>query len=436
MKRALVIGLDGVPAGLLKKLIDRGLMPQTGSLLQGAAFFTIPSTIPPLSSVAWTTVLTGTNPGEHGIFGFVELDPLTYRYKVNALYDVKAPLLWDMLGSAGKRCAFLNVPATYPAPPVNGILVSGFVAPELERAVWPRALSGKLRKWGYRVDVDAKLAHQEPEAFLRHLNTCLERRRPLIRYVLESEAWDFAMVVFTETDRLLHFFYDAVEDPAHRFHSTANSFFETLDEAIAETEKSFGRYDLLVMLSDHGFGRLRFEVYTNMVLEELGFAGFADPSSGDLTSLEPQSRAFALDPARIYVHLEGRFARGSVKEADRVVNELAKELSAFSIEGRRAVRRVFRRSELYRGGQVQAAPDLVVLGSPGLDWKGRVGTGKLCAQTVFTGYHTQPDAFLAVTPPPDTGLLQEPDLTSVVPLVLSALGVDPPGLSRRSQAWV
>ena len=51
--------------------------------------------------------------------------------------NVHGDTLWDVAGRAGKRCIVLNIPNTYPARPLNGLLVSGFVAVNLERAVYP-----------------------------------------------------------------------------------------------------------------------------------------------------------------------------------------------------------------------------------------------------------------------------------------------------------
>jgi predicted AlkP superfamily phosphohydrolase/phosphomutase len=78
--------------------------------------------------------MTGTNPGKHGVYGFLDLKPSSYKvYFPNATH-VKGETLWDVLGRKGKRSVVLNVPSTYPAREINGVLVSGFVAIQLERA--------------------------------------------------------------------------------------------------------------------------------------------------------------------------------------------------------------------------------------------------------------------------------------------------------------
>src|SRR5207249_10205939 len=83
--------------------------------------------------------------------------------------NVRSETLWDVAGRAGKRSIVLNVPNTYPARPLDGLLVSGFVAVNLERAVHPASLLPRLQAEGYRIDVDYLNADQRPELLLRAL---------------------------------------------------------------------------------------------------------------------------------------------------------------------------------------------------------------------------------------------------------------------------
>src|SRR5690606_39488662 len=66
------------------------------------------STIPPVSSVAWTTLITGVNPGKHGIYGFMERKPDSYDIYFTNSTHIKAPTIWDILGEHGKRTIAVN----------------------------------------------------------------------------------------------------------------------------------------------------------------------------------------------------------------------------------------------------------------------------------------------------------------------------------------
>ena len=69
--RVVVLGLDGVPYSLLIEYMSRGIMPQLSELCSShGRLMPMRSTLPEISSVAWTSFITGKNPGQHGIFGF------------------------------------------------------------------------------------------------------------------------------------------------------------------------------------------------------------------------------------------------------------------------------------------------------------------------------------------------------------------------------
>ncbi len=111
--------------------------------------------IPEISSVSWSSFMTGTQAGDHGIYGFVDLTPGTYQYRFPNFSDLKAPTFFDELGLNNKRSVIINLPATYPARPMPGVLISGFVALDLEKAVYPARYLPMLKQAGYQVDVDA-----------------------------------------------------------------------------------------------------------------------------------------------------------------------------------------------------------------------------------------------------------------------------------------
>jgi len=136
--RVILIGLDGTPYGLIQQLINNGIMPNLGRLMRDGQCVPMRSSLPPVSSVAWSSVITGSNPGKHGIFGFTDLEPMSCKYKFPMLSDLKAEPFWETLNRRGIKTVVINVPATYPAPQVDGLLISGFVVPDFEHAVYPK----------------------------------------------------------------------------------------------------------------------------------------------------------------------------------------------------------------------------------------------------------------------------------------------------------
>src|ERR1700680_4644056 len=153
--RVCCIGLDGTPHSLLQRMLAEGVMPELAAIVGEGSLRRMTSVYPWVSSVAWTTIQTGVNPGKHGIYGFIDRDPATLKTFIPLANRIRVPSVWDRLGRAGKKVAVLNLPVTYPVNPGTRILVSGFLAPTLtERSVYPASLLAELEQLGYRIDTD------------------------------------------------------------------------------------------------------------------------------------------------------------------------------------------------------------------------------------------------------------------------------------------
>lgn len=76
--KTIVLGIDGMDPKLLRRYVDQGALPTFQRFLQSARFGELGTTMPPQSPVAWSSFITGTNPGGHGIFDFVHRDPAAF----------------------------------------------------------------------------------------------------------------------------------------------------------------------------------------------------------------------------------------------------------------------------------------------------------------------------------------------------------------------
>jgi predicted AlkP superfamily phosphohydrolase/phosphomutase len=140
------------------------------------------------------------------------------------------------------------------------------------------------------------------------------------------------------------------------------------------------------------------------------------------------SRAFALDPGRVYLNVKGRYPNGAVEVSDRrtLADEITQGLSEIADDGAPITRRVYDRDELYSGPLSMSAPDLCVQSVYGYDLKGAVNKKALMDNEVFTGMHTQDDATLFVNSPASALRTGKPHITDVAPTVLEALGLGVP----------
>lgn len=350
--KVLILGLDGVPYTLLTSWIQAGALPNLARLVEAGSIVPMSSVLPPISSVAWASFATGRDPGGHGIFGFVDRRPNPFELYLPTSADLQGDTLWEVFGRHGRRSLVMNLPSTYPPKPMQGMLVSGFESPSLEKATYPPELGSQLKSAGYIVDVEPWRPGEPRERLLADLEKALDTRVRCFLDLLGREAWDLAIVQIMETDRLHHFLWNLWEDEDETYAPRFAAFYRLVDEAVGQIVARSDGYEL-VMLSDHGFCRVDREVSLNRWLRREGWLSLPPGDPPELARMLPESRAYSLIPGRIYVNLRGREARGSVepgREYEEVCFRLARALLSLEDEdGTRPIARVFRREEVYRG---------------------------------------------------------------------------------------
>lgn len=397
--RVCVVGLDGVPFSLLLDLAKKGVLSALGRIVDSSRLHKMKAGLPEISSVSWTNFMTGTNPGTHGIFGFTHLKPGTYDLCFPNFLDVKIPTFWDTLGEKGKRCIIINQPSTYPARKINGVLLSGFVAVDLAKAVYPHSHIAALEQMGYQIDIDTLRARENSAILWQELIKTLMGRQKALNYFWEED-WDYFEFVMTGTDRLHHFLWNAYENPDHPHHQNFLEYYRQIDRLVNKIYTSFrknsGDEENIFFLSDHGFTGIKQEVYLNAWLEKEKFLKYSSANPGGLEDISPKSTAFALDPNRIYLHYKSKYPHGSVKAGDAktLKEEITRKLEKLEFAGKKVVRKVFSAREIYSGPLVSRGPDLVVLAEPGFDMKGSVRKKEIFGRTPgLQGMHTWDDAF-------------------------------------------
>jgi predicted AlkP superfamily phosphohydrolase/phosphomutase len=394
--RVIIVGLDGVPYGLIHNLAARNIMPNTKKLIEYGTFRQMESTIPEISSVAWSSIITGRNPGEHGIFGYTDIPTGTYRLTFPNFNQLKSPAFWQK--NSQEKSIIINVPSTFPVKPMNGVHISGFVSIDLERSVYPNSLIKKLLELNYQIDVDASKAHVSLDMFLKDLDKTLKSRIELYRYLWAKDKWQTFMLVFTGTDRLSHFLWDAYEEENHRYHSAFLEHFQKIDEVIGEIADCICENDILILLSDHGFERLEQEVNINCLLRKEGYLKLKSESKRNYADLELGTKAFALEPARIYLNLKDKYPRGSVDKKDytTLIRDLESLFYSIELNGEKVIKKVHKKDDIYKGPYTINAPDLVLLSNKGYNLKASLKANDLFEKGIFSGKHTQDDAFLLI----------------------------------------
>lgn len=420
-----MVGLDGVGLDLARGLAGRGVMPVLGRLLEEGGAWATESPLPEVSPVCWTSMFSGAEPGEHGVFGFGEHQSGSYRVQPVDSGAVRAPRLWEVLSEQGRPSLVLGVPLTYPAAPIRGVMLSGFVCPDLERGVHPPELLPRLKALGYRPEADLDRGREDPAGMLADVAAALEVRLKVYSDLIRQEPWDFLAAVITDTDRVNHFAWPALHDDAHPLAGAALGIYRRVDRFLGEMlemwEPLLRSGELKLMIAaDHSFGPIRSEVYLNPWLEAEGYL-HVEGAPGNERIL-PATTALALDPGRVYLHWAERFPNGSLKPgrmADELLERIAAGLTRLTfqsvvngpdgprLEAIHPVARVHRGRDLYHGPQAHMAPDLVAEAAEGFSLRAGLGRGGVFGLSHLSGTH-RPAGALALwypgpppSPPPD-----------------------------------
>ncbi|MCX8036445.1 MAG: alkaline phosphatase family protein [Candidatus Sumerlaeia bacterium] len=399
IERLFVLGLDGVPFSFLKRGMASGRLPHLRELARRADMKQIASELPAVSSVAWTSFVTGSDPATHGIFGFVDRIAETGDLFIPTARNRRAAPVWVRLSDRGRPAVSINVPGAYPPEAIRGCVVAGFLCPSPDRAAVRPDVAARLQEINYVVDVDASLGKAgDKEPFLAALHKALTGRRDLALWLLEHEPWDFFQLHIMETDRLHHFLWDAADDENHPHHAAFWEFYRAVDELAGEVICRVADTAHWMVLSDHGFARSHCEVNVNALLRDLGFLQYTPAETMNLDPVADCSRVFSLLPGRIFINRAGRERRGCV-QSDKV-ESLMKDIADALLETRHPATggavfdRIVRTRDIYPGPLRDLACDLIAVGRDGFDLRAGFRTTDVFAPPSQAGTHTSGDAFV------------------------------------------
>ncbi|MFN9720094.1 MAG: alkaline phosphatase family protein [Planctomycetota bacterium] len=383
-----ILGIDGLPRWMWQQFADSGVMPQSAKLLPTGTLVPMKSALPEVSSAAWASIVTGENSGGHNVFGFTDLMDGSYTLGFTSSRTFRAKPFWAREGAGPSF--IMNVPQTYPAQPMNGMLVSGFVALDLKRAVHPAEQLPWLESINYSVDADMSLVEKGKQVFVDELRRVMTARCEALHHHWEREPWENMMFVFTGTDRLNHYLWEDFEDTSSPFHQTFLDYYHEVDRQIGAILERLDDRTTLTAVSDHGFMRQRMSVNVNCLLAEGGFLRLKESARPSYIDMLPETRAFAMDPGRIYLHRHGRYPGGSVtaEDAEHLMQELTRFLLNAKANGQPIASEVIRGKDAYTGPFAHRAPDLIVMPAGEVALSGRMNLSALVEPTAINGKHT------------------------------------------------
>ncbi|MFW5974487.1 MAG: alkaline phosphatase family protein [Natrialbaceae archaeon] len=422
--RVAFVGIDGVPYSLLADHPEK--FENFAALAAEGTAGAIDSIVPPESSACWPALTTGKNPGATGVYGFQDREVGSYETYVPMGRDVQAKRLWTRVDDAGREATVMNVPVTFPPDREIQRMVSGFLSPGVDKAAYPDEIREYLQSIDYRIDVNAKLGHDDDKSeFIADAHETIDKRFEAFTHYLEADDWDLFFGVFMTTDRVNHFLFEDYEREGE-YYEEFMDFYRKLDGYIGEIRAMLPDDVTLVVASDHGFTTLDYEVHCNRWLEEEGWLEYEADDPEELADIADGTEAYSLIPGRFYINLEGREPRGSVPESEyeQKRDELEEALELMTgPDGEPVIDRVETSEDAYRGDHADIAPDLVAIPNHGFDLKsGFSGEGAVFDTGPRNGMHSFDNACLYIDDA--DARVADTDLYDIAPTILSLLDID------------
>ncbi len=259
-KSLAVLGLDALSWNYLYKLFDGGVMPYTKQLLQ-KSFKAILEAYPPVTPPSWSSIMTGVNPGKHGIFGFFHYDKETWSQRLYNAYDLKHPRLHEMLSFLGRRSIVFNPIPDYPIIPVkhSEIISNLFFTP---------------RPISYPAEAYTKyFGRENPQKYTKNISCkSVEEYKHVLSLYEEAvcKAVDsrppLLWVTLNIPDMFFHRCPKLLEEKS--ISREEDRIFSRLDKIIKLLDENF---DSTIIVSDHGFTKYDKLVSINDILLKHGF---------------------------------------------------------------------------------------------------------------------------------------------------------------------
>lgn len=421
--RVLIVGLDGGTFDIIRPLVAEGRLPNLARLMGEGASSVLRSTCPPITPTAWTSFATGKNPGQHGIYDFLKLNPATYQFSPVPARQHVHKSLWRIISNHGGKVVVVDVPFTYPPEEVNGCILTGYGTPTGDDVVftYPPQLREELAAACGRCDMGFMpegTKYNLQADFFQSWDRILENRSCVAAYLMERVDWDFYMIVYGVIDNMEHALWPFLEPqhPAY-YEKEAAHYREMLFRYYEKVDRELGRLlercddqTTVIIMSDHGFGSTPTPKYLTKLLLEEGLLHYkANPLSERLMRIALQAyyrvpllsrfvrrlsgrqkmglkkvlTAAAIFPTpdridwqrtrafpggyglQVYINLKGKYAQGTVSpgaEYQALQDHIINRLLALRdpVSGQPIFKAVYRAQEIYSGAEMDGAPDLIV----------------------------------------------------------------------------
>jgi predicted AlkP superfamily phosphohydrolase/phosphomutase len=494
--RVIIIGLDGATFDLINPWIKNGTLKNLKKLIQEGCSGTLESTMIPTTWPGWVCFSTGKNPGKIGAYDFENLKLSSYDVYYVYDPDLIHPFLnhypvWALL--KGKKSIVINVPGSFPQKGFEGVMISGIFTPDGCDHIYPRDLASEIERaiGNYRIDLEDYQMNEEK--FQREIFNITDKRFKIASYLMKNKPWDFFLIVFTGPDRMQHKFWKYVDSKhplynkkCRKHRNTLKEYWMFLDEIIETLRRNLSSRDHLLVVSDHGHGRLSGVFNLNDWLVKEGYLKLKvskvkkvrsaitlicktlkenrclQKMTWLLLSITPaffrnhlisifsvkkgisirsliasksidwrNTKAFGVGTyGKIYVNAKSKRPEGAVNlgsEYEELVREIEIKLRSLERYGRKLNVKVYRGNKIYKGKFVDNAPDLIPVIEDfefdiRTDLTGELFTDLPSSQVKFSSAHRTNGILIISGPYIKQGRIIGAKLIDVAPTILHLMG--------------
>ena len=457
--KMLVIGLDcAAPWLVFERWRDD--LPHLRHIADNGIWGELQSCIPPITVPAWSSMLSGKDPGQLGIYGFRNRADYSYeRMFIASANYVREKRAWDYLSEVGKRSIVVGVPQTYPVSPLNGELISGFLTPGISNEfTYPASLKQEVLDIAPDYEFDVReFRTDNKDWLLQQIWEMTEKRFKVVDHLLKSREWDFFMLMEIGVDRIHHGFW-SYHDPGHRRYEAGNPYENAIRDYYIFIDRQIGQWleviddqTQVLVVSDHGAKRMDGGICLNEWLWREGYLRFnQDPVPGEITAFDDMEINWSETKAwgsggyygRIFLNVQGREPQGIIpaSQMESVRDELVEKLRSIpDPEGGPLNTRVFKPQEIYK--EVRAIPPDLMVFFDDLYWRaiGSLGHGDIHTFSNDIGpddcNHAENGLFLLHDPQNSAlrGKVEGAQLVDIASTILDAFGIPiPPDLQGQS----
>ncbi len=472
MSPVLLIGLDGATFDVLDPYVADGTMPNLGRLYERGSRGVLRSIMPPLTPPAWTSLVTGKHPGEHGVFDFFQKEePGSVYFTFVSSHHVGSATIWSLASDQGRRIVSLNFPLMFPPPSVTGAVVPGGMMPwrQLRLGCHPPGLFDQLKalpafepREMLDMELEIKAVDGCPEdEFADFVDLHIRRERrwaAVLDHLLVHEQPDLAAVLFDGVDKLQHLCWRFIDPACRPAQPTAwersmvercRRYFASLDELIGAAIDRAGPQTTVVLASDHGFGPTRDVFHVNSWLAEQGYLHWADqasaPTRGDteigfaemtrhVRALDwSRTVAYAATPSSQGIHIVETVPGTSDPMPEETRARVACELAELLLQierpwdGAPLVETVWTREQAFPGPYEAYGPDLSMVLTDGGTISILPSSTIMARRPQVRGHHRWEGIFLAAGPGLRAGAeIDELSILDIAPLIMHRLGLPIP----------